>query len=101
MVRHVILWKMKADLTNEESNRVKSDIKRELEALKGVIPGLLEIFVGTDPLETSNADLFLDSLFEDRDALAVYADHPAHVKIKDDLVVPNVQERMCMDFEIK
>ena len=91
---------MKADLTNEESSRVKADIKKEPEALKGVIPGLLENFVGTEPLDTSNADLFLDSLFEDRDALAVYADHPAHVKIKDELVVPNVQERTCMDFEL-
>lgn len=100
MVRHVILWKIKADLTNEESSRVKADIKKELEALKGVIPGLLEVFVGTEPLETSNADLFLDSLFKDRNALAVYADHPAHVKIKDELVVPNVQERTCMDFEV-
>ena len=100
MVRHVILWKMKAGLTSEESSRVKADIKRELEALKGVVPGLLEVFVGTEPLETSNADLFLDSLFEDRAALAVYADHPAHVKVKDELVAPNVQDRTCMDFEI-
>ncbi len=91
---------MKAGLTSEESSRVKADIKRELEALKGVVPGLLEVFVGTEPLETSNADLFLDSLFEDRAALAVYADHPAHVKVKDELVVPNVQDRTCMDFEI-
>ena len=100
MVRHVILWKMKEELDAEESRKAKADIKRELEALKGVIPGLLEINVGTEPLETSNADLFLDSLFEDEAALAVYAVHPAHVKVKDELVVPNVRTRMCMDFEV-
>ena len=100
MVRHVILWNMKETLSDEECRKVKNDIKEALEALKGVIPGLLEINVATDPLETSNADLLLDSLFEDKDALAVYADHPAHVKVKDELVVPNVRSRVCMDYEV-
>lgn len=100
MVRHVILWNMKETLSDEECRKVKNDIKEALEALKGVIPGLLEINVATDPLETSNADLLLDSLFEDNDALAVYADHPAHVKVKDELVVPNVRSRVCMDYEV-
>ena len=100
MVRHVILWNMKETLSDEECRKVKNDIKEALEALKGVIPGLLEINVATDPLETSNADLLLDSLFEDNDALAVYADHPAHVKVKDEVVVPNVRSRVCMDYEV-
>ena len=100
MVRHVILWNMKETLSDEECRKVKNDIKEALEAVKGVIPGLLEINVATDPLDTSNADLLLDSLFEDKDALAVYADHPAHVKVKDELVVPNVRSRVCMDYEV-
>ena len=100
MVRHVILWNMKETLSDEECRKVKNDIREALEALKGVIPGLLEINVATDPLDTSNADLMLDSLFEDKDALAVYADHPAHVKVKDELVVPNVRSRVCMDYEV-
>ena len=100
MVRHVILWNMKETLSDEECRKVKNDIKEALEALKGVIPGLLEINVATDPLDTSNADLLLDSLFEAKDALAVYADHPAHVKVKDELVVPNVRSRVCMDYEV-
>ena len=100
MVRHVILWNMKETLSDEERRKVKNDIKEALEALKGVIPGLLEINVATDPLDTSNADLLLDSLFEDKDVLAVYADHPAHVKVKDELVVPNVRSRVCMDYEV-
>lgn len=100
MVRHVIIWNMKETLSDEECRKAKNDIKEALEALKGVIPGLLEINVATDPLDTSNADLLLDSLFEDKDALAVYADHPAHVKVKDELVVPNVRSRVCMDYEV-
>ena len=100
MVRHVIMWNMKDGLSADESRKAKADIRDALEALKGVVPGLLEINVVTEPLETSNADLLLDSLFEDREALAVYADHPAHVRVKDELVVPNVKSRVCMDFEV-
>lgn len=100
MVRHVIMWNMKDGLSPDESCKAKTDIRDALEALKGVVPGLLEINVVTEPLETSNADLLLDSLFEDREALAVYADHTAHVRVKDELVVPNVKSRVCMDFEV-
>ena len=100
MVRHVIMWNMKDGLSADESRKAKEEISDALVALKGVVPGLLEVNVVTEPLETSNADLLLDSLFEDREALAVYADHPAHVKVKDELVVPNVKSRICMDFEV-
>ena len=100
MVRHIIMWNMKDGLSADESRKAKEEIRDALGALKGVVPGLLEVNVVTEPLETSNADLLLDSLFEDREALAVYADHPAHVKVKDELVVPNVKSRICMDFEV-
>ena len=100
MVRHVILWNMKETLSDEECRKVKNDIKEALEALKGVIPGLSEINVATDPIETSNADLLSDSLFEDKVALAVCAGHTAYVKVKDELVVSNVRSRVCMDYEV-
>lgn len=57
MVRHVIMWNMKDGLSPDESRKAKTDIRDALEALKGVVPGLLEVNVVTDPLETSNADL--------------------------------------------
>ena len=101
MLRHVILWQMKDELTAEERDRSKKAIKEALEELAGVIPGLLEIHVITEPLPSSNTDFFLDSLFKDEAALKVYADHPAHVKVKDELVVPNVKSRMCMDYTVE
>ena len=40
MVKHIILWTLKDEHNTTE---VKNGIKTSLEALKGVVPGLLEI----------------------------------------------------------
>ncbi len=99
MVKHVILWQLKDELTGEEKIKVKADIKAGLEGLAGQIPGLIDIHVNTEGLASSNADLMLDSLFEDEASLKGYAVHPAHVAVADGVVRPNTKSRVCMDFE--
>ena len=71
MIKHVILWKLKDEIVDKAS--VKAGIKSGLEGLKGVIPGLVDIFVRTEGLASSNADLMLDSTFESEDALNVFS----------------------------
>ena len=100
MVKHVILWTLKAELTPEEKTAVKADIKAGLEGLAGQIPGLLEIRVYTEGLPSSNADLMLDSAFADEAALKGYAVHPAHVAVADGKVRPYTAVRSCLDFEV-
>ena len=41
MVKHIILWRLREDLTAEEKETVKRDIKAGLEGLFGRIPGLI------------------------------------------------------------
>lgn len=79
MVKHVILWTLKDNLTREEKAVIKKGIKEGLEGLAGRIPGLTEIKVYTEGLPGSNADLMLDSSFADEDSLKGYAVHPEHV----------------------
>ena len=98
MVKHVILWKLKDGMGDEERNAVKTGIKKGLEGLKGVVPGLLEIQVITEGLASSNADVMLDSSFADEAALKGYAVHPAHVDVANTKVRPFAQVRLCMDF---
>lgn len=96
MVKHIILWKLKDEFNNDE---VKRGIKESLEALLGVIPGLVEIKVQTEKLESSkNADVMLYSVFESEKALKEYAVHPAHVKVADTKVRPFTESRSCIDF---
>ena len=98
MVKHVILWKLKAEYSAEEKSEIKQGIKAGLEALAGVIPGLVEIKVNINGLESSNADCMLDSTFVDEAALKAYAIHPAHQEVANTKVRPYVETRLCLDF---
>ncbi|MBQ8281093.1 MAG: Dabb family protein [Lachnospiraceae bacterium] len=99
MVKHVILWQLKDELTENEKNTVKAGIKEGLENLAGKIPGLVSIQVNVNPLASSNCDVMLDSLFEDEASLKGYAVHPEHVKVADGKVRPYTKSRVCMDYE--
>ena len=97
MVRHVILWQFKDELSAPEKEAAAAKAK-ELEALVGVVPGLVSLTVATNPLDTSNVSLMLDSTLESKEALAGYAVHPDHVKAAT-YVRSMVKSRYCMDFE--
>ena len=100
MVKHIILWNLKDEYTASEKAEIKAKIKTELEALVGEIPGLLEVKVQTEYLETSNVDLMLDTTLESAEALKNYAVHPKHVYAADTFVRPYTAKRSCIDFEI-
>ena len=100
MVKHVILWTLKDELSVEEKQKVKAEIKEGLEGLAGKIPGLIDIKVFIDGLDSSNADLMLDSSFESVEALKGYAIHPGHVAVADGKVRPYTKIRSCFDYEV-
>lgn len=100
MVKHVILWTLKEELSSAEKENVKLGIKEGLEGLSGQIPGLIDIKVNINGLSTSTCDLMLDSTFESFDALKAYAVHPAHVAVADGKVRPYTATRSCLDFEV-
>jgi hypothetical protein len=100
MVKHIILWQLKDELSENEKKEVKAGIKSGLESLKGKVDGLIEIKVYTEGLSSSNADVMLDSTLENEEALKGYAVHPAHVAVADTKVRPYTKTRVCMDFEV-
>lgn len=100
MVKHVILWQLKAELSEAEKATVKKDIKDGLEGLLGKVPGLTEIKVNINGLASSNADVMLDSTLVDEAALKGYAVHPEHVKVANEKVRPFTATRVCLDYEI-
>ena len=67
MVKHIILWKLKDELADKDA--IKAGIRSGLEGLKGVVPGLVDIFVRTEGLASSNADVMLDSTFKSEASL--------------------------------
>ena len=99
MVKHIILWQLKDELSDAEKQAAKQGIKEGLEGLAGKIPGLISIKVNINGLATSNADVMLDSTLADEASLKGYAVHPAHVAVAENKVKPFTKTRTCLDFE--
>ena len=100
MVKHVILWQLKDELTVDEKKKIKAEMVVALEGLVGKVPGLLEVKVQTEGLASSNAEVMLDTTLTDEEALKGYAVHPAHVEVANTYVRPFTKTRLCLDFEI-
>ena len=76
MVKHIILWKLRSEMSASEKQSAAKAIKEGLESLQGQVPGLSE------------------------EALKGYAVHPAHVAVANGVVRPNTELRTCLDYEI-
>ncbi|MBO4931835.1 MAG: Dabb family protein [Clostridia bacterium] len=97
MVKHIILWKLKESLSEEEKAAARAEAKRRLENLNGKIDGMISLKVVTDRLPSSNADMMLDSEFDSVEALAGYQVNPLHVEAAT-FVRSVVEARLCLDF---
>ena len=97
MIKHIVAWRL---IEDKDKLASAAEIKALLEDLRGKIPGLLHIEVGTNVVPDANAaDVVLYSEFTDLDALKTYQAHPLHLA-----VVPKVKaltsERRSVDYEI-
>ncbi len=96
-LRHVVAWKL---ATEDEALR-RAQAARMTEALlglKGVVPELIDITVGTDVLGGGNWDVALVADVADAAALDAYQRHPAHEAIVG-YVRSVVSDRVAVDFE--
>ena len=101
MVKHIVMWKVKAHEVHGTKEEVMCKIKRELEALKGQIDGLEEIEVGINEESSASAyDLVLYSTFVSKEALEGYQVHPKHVEVASSLVREVAISRAVVDYEI-
>ena len=95
----MILWKLKDEVTGNAKKTVLREMKENLEALVGKVPGLLNLTIVTEPMASSNADVMLDSTLESEEALKGYQSHPDHVAVANTYVRPFTEVRLCMDYE--
>lgn len=85
MIKHIVMWNVRGE-TPEEKQRATQAIKAKFEALVGEIPGLLKLEIGIDVSAISYAcDVVLYSEFEDEQALKIYGEHQAHLRVRDEL----------------
>jgi heme-degrading monooxygenase HmoA len=100
MVRHIVAWNYAEGFTEEENKKNALQMRKELENLINLIPGIVSIQLYIDQLDTSDSDMVLDSVFESEEALKAYAIHPEHVRVGTNFVKPSTRNRKCIDFFI-
>lgn len=92
MITHIVCHKY----TDREEAKV---IAPMLKGLVGKIPGLISMEAGADFMGSARSfDLALVAKFETKEDLAVYADHPEHVKVKE-YIHKVLEKGIAVDFE--
>ena len=85
-VKHIVMWDLRGESAQEKSNAIEF-LRSRFEGLRGQIPGLLHLEVGVDSSGVDYAcDVVLYSVFDSAESLASYATHPAHMRVRDELV---------------
>ncbi|GAB3600068.1 Dabb family protein [Microbacterium tumbae] len=98
-LRHVVTWKLASEDAAERAEQA-AEVARRLNALEGVIPGLLAISAGANDLYADvNWDVTLVADFADAAALEAYQVHPAHVEAAG-YIKSVVAGRVAVDFEV-
>jgi len=96
MIKHIVMWKFKDDVVEAD----KLEMKLRLEALKGVVPTLIDIEIGMDLAgKEASMDMVLYSEFASMEDLDAYAGHPEHLKVVE-FVKPLVCERAVVDYRV-
>lgn len=99
MVKHIVIWKLKAaaEGANKEQNAEK--IKAKIEALKTKIPQIKHIEVGINIIPSDAAyDVALYSEFASVQDLDLYQKHPEHVAAAG-FVKKVVESRVVVDYK--
>jgi len=82
MIKHIVMWTVRGDDADARARNVAL-LKAEFESLRGRVPGLLHLEIGVDESRIDYAcDVVLYSEFASREALASYAEHPEHLRVK-------------------
>jgi hypothetical protein len=83
MIRHIVMWRVRGE-TPAERHTGRELVKRSFEGLRGRIPGMMSLEVGLDISDVDYAcDVVLVTDFESKEALAAYATHPEHLRVRE------------------
>ena len=98
MVKHIVLFKLKETLSQEEKLKVMNEFKAAIEALPAKIGFIRHIFVGLNANSAEKWDICLDSEFDTLADVNAYAVHPDHVAAAG-LLKEVKADRACVDYE--
>lgn len=99
MVKHIVLFKLKDEVSAEKKAAVMHQFKEAIEALPAKISVIRKIEVGLNmsPGETWNIALY--SEFDSLEDVKYYATHPDHVAAGK-ILAETKESRACVDYEL-
>lgn len=99
VIKHVVMWSVRGEDGAARARNIAL-LKAEFESLRGRVPGLLALELGVDESRVDYAcDVVLITEFESRQALADYANHPEHLRVRQRLGDLRTA-RHQVDFEV-
>lgn len=96
MLKHIVTFKLKG--TTEQRLSVAKEFKEALLSLPSQIEALQSMEVGINCNPEENWDIVLTAIVKDLDDLAVYANHPLHLKAAS-IIKDWKEDRACVDYE--
>ncbi len=94
MFRHIVLYRLK-----DRSEKAKQALKNKFLTLRGNVPQIREIEVGTDCLYSGRSyDVALVITFDKKDDLPLYKAHPFHLGVAE-YVHSVIESAVSCDFE--
>lgn len=98
MVKHIVLFQLKDELTAQEKDEIFSQFKRGIETLPAQIPTIKQIFVGRNINPDEAWDICLNGDFETLEEVVAYGKNPLHLAVSGALK-PHLKGRSCVDYE--
>lgn len=100
MVYHIVMWNFKPEVEEGSKPEILKNMQTNLEALVGVVPGLLSVKYVAEPLATSTHEFALVTTLEKVEDVKSYGAHPAHVEVAETYIKPFACDRVCLDYVV-
>lgn len=99
MIKHIVLWKLDDSYAQAERDAIKIAMRKKLLDLEEEISEILhiEVYLNSPEASANNYDLFLDTIFNSMEDLAIYQAHPSHQKVGKYIETLKIQ-RAAVDY---
>jgi hypothetical protein len=94
MLAHIVLYKLKPGVTNEQAQALLTEARTRLSS----IPGVMNLHAGVSIYEDEPFQCGMVMYFDGVEALEQYRAHPTHVKFVEEVVDPITEKIRRLDY---
>jgi hypothetical protein len=99
MTKHIVLFKLKDEVPQNEKMRLATKFKEAIESLPAKIPYIRKIEVGFNANPNESWHIALYSEFDTLEDVKLYAVHPEH-RAAGKIIAEIKENRACVDYQL-